>query len=231
MANRSSRPAGAKPTPSPKATAGANPSGAKPAGARPAPAKQTGRPRAGYSRAPGRQPAPARRGAGFWFIVIAAVVTVIAVVAIAVTALSGQTPAGGTGDAGASGSPAASAAAAESPWVETASGGSWTNIGPATLASMLASKDFTLLNVKTPYIGEIAGTDLYIPYDQLTARASELPKDKSAKIVVYCRAGNESRVALQTLIGLGYTNLWNLDKGMESWTASGRQLIQVAGRA
>jgi len=27
---------------------------------------------------------------------------------------------------------------------------------------MLGHKDFTLVNVKTPYIGEIAGTDLYI---------------------------------------------------------------------
>ena len=80
--------------------------------------------------------------------------------------------------------------------------------------------------MKTPYIGEIEGTDLYIPYNALTARATELPQSKTARIVVYCRAGNESRVALQTLIDMGYTNLWNLDKGMESWTASGRALIQ-----
>jgi rhodanese-related sulfurtransferase len=106
-------------------------------------------------------------------------------------------------------------------------GGHWTNITPDRLASMLEKKDFTLLNVKTPYIGEIAGTDLYIPYDQVAARSTELPTDKSAKIVVYCRSGNESAIAAQTLVDLGYTNIDNLDGGMNAWTASGRSLVQL----
>jgi rhodanese-related sulfurtransferase len=92
---------------------------------------------------------------------------------------------------------------------------------------MLEKKDFTLLNVKTPYIGEIAGTDLYIPYDQVAARSTELPTDKSAKIVVYCRSGNESAIAAQALVDLGYTNIDNLDGGMNAWTASGRSLVQL----
>jgi len=90
---------------------------------------------------------------------------------------------------------------------------------------MLKSKDFTLLNVKTPYIGEIDGTDLYIPYDQIASRVSELPADKGAKILVYCRSGVESAQAAQSLIGLGYKNIWNLDGGMNAWTASGRSLV------
>lgn len=108
-----------------------------------------------------------------------------------------------------------------------ASGGRWTDVTADRLAAMLTSKDFTLLNVKTPYIGEIAGTDLYIPYDQLPARASELPASKSARIVVYCRSGNESRIASQTLVDLGYTNIYNLAGGMEAWTSSGRSLVNL----
>jgi rhodanese-related sulfurtransferase len=111
--------------------------------------------------------------------------------------------------------------------VVQANGGRWTNITPDTLASTLPAKDFTLLNVKTPYMGEIAGTDLYIPYNQLAARAAELPRDKSAKITVYSRSGNESAIASQTLLDLGYTNIDNLDGGMTAWTASGRQLVQL----
>lgn len=109
-----------------------------------------------------------------------------------------------------------------------ANGGSWTNITADTLASKLKHKDFTLLNVKAPYIGEIDGTDLYIPYTDLVARAAELPADRSAQIVVYCRSGNESAIAAQTLLDLGYTDIENLDGGMNAWTASGRRLIQVA---
>jgi rhodanese-related sulfurtransferase len=102
------------------------------------------------------------------------------------------------------------------------------NISAAQLRSELASKDFTLLNVKTPYIGEIPGTDLYIPYDQLRTRASELPKDKTALLVVYCHSGNESAIATQTLLSLGYTHIQNLTGGMDAWTASGGSIIQVA---
>jgi phage shock protein E len=111
--------------------------------------------------------------------------------------------------------------------VVQANGGTWTNITPDKLASMLDHKDFRLLNVKTPYIGEIAGTDLYIPYDQVAARAAELPADKTAKIVVYCRSGHESAIAAQTLIDLGYTHIDNLDGGMTAWTDSGRTLVQL----
>ena len=110
-------------------------------------------------------------------------------------------------------------------------GGTWTDITANTLAAKMTTKtttNFTLLNVKTPYIGEIQGTDLYIPYTDLATRASELPTDKTAPIVVYCRSGNESAIASQTLLDLGYTNIENLDGGMEAWTASGRSLVQVA---
>jgi len=137
------------------------------------------------------------------------VVAVIAL-AVAIGLASGGSPSGTTGT------------------VVQGNGGTWTNISSNTLATELQHKDFTLLNVKTPYIGEISGTDLYIPYDQLAARAAELPSDKSAPIVVYCRTGNESAIAAQTLLDLGYTNIQNLDGGMTAWTASGRQIIQVS---
>ncbi len=102
------------------------------------------------------------------------------------------------------------------------------DITVADLRTELQHKDFTLLNVKTPYIGEIEGTDLYIPYDELAARASELPADKSAKIVVYCRTGNESSIASKALASLGYSHIENLTGGMTAWTAAGGTLVQKA---
>jgi phage shock protein E len=104
--------------------------------------------------------------------------------------------------------------------------GHWTNVTPDELAGMMSHKVFTLVNVKTPYMGEIDGTDLYIPYDQLNSRASELPADKGSRVLVYCRTGASSAVAAQSLLDLGYTNVWNLAGGMEAWKASGRQLVQ-----
>ena len=106
-------------------------------------------------------------------------------------------------------------------------GGRWTEITVDDLAAKLSAKDFTLLNVKTPYPGEIEGTDLYIPYDQLAQRAAELPADKGAELVVYCRSGNQSAIAAQTLVDLGYTNVVNVDGGIVAWVDSGRQVIQL----
>jgi phage shock protein E len=152
-------------------------------------------------------------------VLAAIVVAIVAIVGIgAAVLLSGQGPAAaGTGAAGTT---------AMTGTVVQGSGGTWLDISPDTLAAEMKAKDFTLLNVKTPYIGEISGTDLYIPYTQLAARASELPADKTSRIVVYCRSGNESAIASQTLLDLGYTNIQNLDGGMNAWTASGRSLVQ-----
>lgn len=147
------------------------------------------------------------------WLALGASAVLVAVIALAVALGSGASP----------GSPPGAADGT----VVQATGGSWVNITPDRLASMLEHKDFTLLNVKTPYIGEIGGTDLYIPYNQLASRRSELPSDKTVKIVVYCRSGAESAVAAQTLVGLGYTNVYNLDGGMNAWTQSGRDLVNL----
>ncbi len=153
-----------------------------------------------------------------------AVLILVAGVVIGADLVFGAVTGGG---AGSSGAPAAAATPSAQIGVTVQGvGGHWTNVTADQLAQMLTHKDFTLVNVKTPYIGEIDGTDLYIPYDQLTARASELPASKSARILVYCRSGVESAQAAQTLLNLGYTNVWNLDGGMNAWTASGRTLVQ-----
>jgi rhodanese-related sulfurtransferase len=159
--------------------------------------------------------------------ILGAIVAGVAVVAIAAVLAVGAL--GGTATPSASaGTGAAGDGVVATGTVVQARGGHWTDITPDTLATMMGSKDLTLLNVKTPYIGEIEGTDLYIPYDQLVARASELPADRSARIVVYCRTGAESAIASQTLIDLGYTDIWDLDGGMSAWAASGRPIVQKA---
>lgn len=99
----------------------------------------------------------------------------------------------------------------------TVQGGSYTNVTPAELDTMLRSKDFTLINVHTPFEGKIAQTDLSLPYDQIKTDQDKLPSDKNAKIVLYCRSGHMSDIAAKTLIKLGYTNIWNLSGGMVAW--------------
>jgi rhodanese-related sulfurtransferase len=113
--------------------------------------------------------------------------------------------------------------------VTTKSGaGSWRRISPAELAGMLQQKDFVLVNVHIPYAGEIAGTDLFLPYDQAAMEMSKLPADKRAKIVLYCRSGRMSTIAAEVWADAGYTNLYELAGGFDAWTAAGYPLVGKA---
>jgi rhodanese-related sulfurtransferase len=90
---------------------------------------------------------------------------------------------------------------------------------------MLAQKDFTFVNVHVPYEGEIAETDAHVPYDLIAQQITRLPAERNAKIVLYCRTGHMSRIAAETLVRLGYTNVWDLTGGFEGWKGAGLPLV------
>ena len=104
-------------------------------------------------------------------------------------------------------------------------GGSYTDVSARALARLLETKDFPLINVHIPYEGEIAGTDAFIPFNQVEANLGKLP-NKGVKLVLYCRSGSMSAIAARTLVRLGYTDVLNLDGGMIAWKQAGYPLVQ-----
>ena len=102
----------------------------------------------------------------------------------------------------------------------------FTDITVAQLEDRLPNKDFTLVNVHIPFAGNIPQTDVSIPYNEIAQNVDKLPADKDAPIVLYCRSGAMSTTAAKILVGLGYTNILELDGGMNAWVAAGNSLTQ-----
>lgn len=83
--------------------------------------------------------------------------------------------------------------------------------------------DTPLINVHIPYEGHITDTDEFVAFDQIL-EWDGLAEDLSAPIVLYCRSGNMSGQAARALAEVGYTNIVDLEGGMNAWAASGRAL-------
>ncbi len=105
-------------------------------------------------------------------------------------------------------------------------GAYYVDINPTQLNSILHIKDSPLVNVHIPYEGGIPRTDLFVLYNQIEENLTQLPQDKGAKIVLYCRSGSMSAIAAKTLVKMGFSNVWNLTGGMVEWEKQGYELIR-----
>lgn len=74
---------------------------------------------------------------------------------------------------------------------------------------MDSEEDCTVLDVREQEefdIGHIPGSIL-IPYTEIEGKAEEMLPDKNNQILVYCRSGRRSKIAAESLVKLGYTNV------------------------
>jgi rhodanese-related sulfurtransferase len=103
-------------------------------------------------------------------------------------------------------------------------GGSYRVVSVQELQTMLKTKDFTMINVHTPWQGDISQTDSRLAYDQISQSQDQLPAEKDAKILVYCLTSGMAKKAVQSLVDLGYTNIWMLNGGTTAWEEAGLTL-------
>jgi len=89
------------------------------------------------------------------------------------------------------------------------------------LDNLMNEEEITLINVHIPLEGNIPETDLMIPFNDIENYKDQLPQSKYEKIVIYCRSGGMGDTASETLVKLGYANVWNLDGGYNVWRAVG----------
>jgi len=97
-------------------------------------------------------------------------------------------------------------------------------VSVAELQTMLDTKDFTMINVHTPWEGDILQTDMRLAYDQIEQSVDQLPAEKNAKILVYCLTSGMAKKAVATLLSQGYINIWMLEGGTTAWVEAGLTL-------
>lgn len=105
-------------------------------------------------------------------------------------------------------------------------------IDQETLLSRLRARDpdLVVVDVRTPEeyaAGHIEGA-LNIAYDQLPARGAELAHAKHKDIVLYCRSGRRTAIAVETLHDQGFARVLHLDGDMLAWHAARRPLSTSA---
>ena len=94
-------------------------------------------------------------------------------------------------------------------------------ISVGDLQGLMETEDITLINVHIPLEGNITGTDLMIPFDEVESFLDLLPENKDEQIILYCRSGSMGDTASETLVELGYTDVSNLEGGYNVWKANG----------
>lgn len=81
-----------------------------------------------------------------------------------------------------------------------------------------------VINVHVPYEGHIEGTDAFVDFERILEHDG-LPENRGVPVVLYCRSGSMSGTAAQDLAEAGFTNIVDLNGGMNAWTSSGRELL------
>lgn len=98
-------------------------------------------------------------------------------------------------------------------------------LAPQAFAAAVGEQRRLTVNVHVPFEGDLPGTDLSIPYDQVRAASSRLPEARDTPLAVYCRTGRMSALAVRDLTVLGYTDVVELAGGMQAWQQAGRPVL------
>jgi rhodanese-related sulfurtransferase len=103
------------------------------------------------------------------------------------------------------------------------------SIGVHTAADMLLQRTALMVDVRERdewNHGNIEGA-IHIPLGQIEARLSELEAYRGTALIVQCRSGRRSKEGYRILESAGFTDLYNLDGGINAWIESGFALKKL----
>lgn len=97
--------------------------------------------------------------------------------------------------------------------------GNFQTVAATTFASEIASKEAVILDIRTPEEYESGRIEGAVNIDYYASDFEEnLEKlDRDAAYKVYCNSGNRSASALNLMEEMGFTNVVELDGGIQAW--------------
>ena len=89
--------------------------------------------------------------------------------------------------------------------------------------ALSSGEDITVVDVREPDEYEEAHIPQakLIPDWLLEVQAAEQLPEKDARIVTHCNSGNRGSLAAKSLKEMGYTNVTNLEGGLNAWREKG----------
>jgi phage shock protein E len=139
-------------------------------------------------------------------------------VSVAALLLAGSLAACGTGDPEVSVSAGTAAASAPAEGAE---------LDATAFAAALKRPDTTIIDVRTPQEyaqGHLPGAvNIDIEGADFVQQVQAL--DPGAPYAVYCRSGNRSAAAIQTMNQLGFTGAYHLGGGISAWSDAGGEVV------
>ncbi|MBC7859685.1 MAG: rhodanese-like domain-containing protein [Burkholderiaceae bacterium] len=121
-----------------------------------------------------------------------------------------------------------------------AAGAAWFNVASAetppvqTIAvaqgRLMASQGALLIDVREPdeYAEGHAPGSVLIPLGQLPGRLAELRASQDKPVALICRSGRRSARAAEILRQAGFSKVYNIEGGMNAWSAAGLPVLKGA---
>jgi rhodanese-related sulfurtransferase len=102
-------------------------------------------------------------------------------------------------------------------------------VSPQQAAQMQSEKKAVIIDVREKdewNAGHIAGA-IHIPLSEISNRVAELTKYQNQPVIMQCRSGARSAKAADILAKSGFTNVHNMDGGLNAWQKADLKTTQA----
>ncbi|MCX7074268.1 MAG: rhodanese-like domain-containing protein [Methylococcales bacterium] len=102
-------------------------------------------------------------------------------------------------------------------------------VSPQQAAQMQSEKKAVIIDVREKDEWNAAHIEgaIHIPLNEISNRVSELVKYQNQPVIMQCRSGARSAKAADILAKSGFTNVHNMDGGLNAWQKANLKTIQA----